>query len=66
MNNWTKVKSEPGVQTWEMPLHPDSVEQIRSDDVEQMLVHTYAELANASAYPDRPRMRTRGGSPAAP
>jgi hypothetical protein len=55
MSRWTKVKSAPCVQTWEAPLHPDSVEQIKSDDTQQMLRHAEQQLELQARYPGRGR-----------
>ena len=50
---WSRVYSEPNAQTWEAPLHPDSVEQVKSDDVRQMLEHAEQQLALTRQYPGR-------------
>ena len=42
--DWKKVKDQSGVQTWESPLHPDSVEQVQSDDAARMLKHAKEQL----------------------
>jgi hypothetical protein len=60
MSKWTKVHAEPGVQTQEtVPLHPDSVEQIKSDDVRQMLKHANQQLELQRAYPGRQQQKVR-------
>ena len=55
MSNWTKVKSAPGVQTWEKPVHPESVVQIKSDDTQEMLRHAEQQLELQRQYPARKR-----------
>jgi hypothetical protein len=50
---WHRVHTEPNVQTWEAPLHADSVEQIKSDDARQMLKHADQQLELQKAYPGR-------------
>jgi hypothetical protein len=55
VSNWTKVKAEAGVQTYEALLHPESVEQIKSDDTRQMLRHANQQLELTRAYPGRKR-----------
>ena len=55
---WTRVHTEPGVQTQEtVPLHPDSVEQIKSDDARQMLRHANEQLELTRQYPGRKRQQ---------
>jgi hypothetical protein len=51
---WTKVKAEPGVQTQEnLPLHEDSVSQIKSDDAQKMMRHANQQLELQKQYPGR-------------
>jgi hypothetical protein len=52
---WHRVHTEPNVQTLEAPLHPESVEQIKSNDARQMLKHANQQLELTRAYPGRVR-----------
>jgi hypothetical protein len=57
MSDWKKVKAQPGVQTWENPLHPDSVEEVKSDGVQRMLEHAEQQLELTRQYPGRKQPR---------
>jgi hypothetical protein len=53
---WSRVYSEAGVQTQEtVPLHPESVEQIKSDDARQMMRHANQQLELTRQYSERER-----------
>jgi hypothetical protein len=54
----TRVREAPDVQTYEAPLDPDSVEQIKSDDTPQMLRHGNQELELTRRYPGQVHLTT--------